>query len=61
MPIDAVEIGNGLSVSAPPPITFADEMKALDGDINQLRRQLAEKLRLQNVQLKRMLERQSRR
>ncbi|MFK0276228.1 hypothetical protein ACIQUG_21310 [Ensifer sp. NPDC090286] len=40
-----------------PPVTFADEVSALDEDIKQLRRQLADKLSLQNAQLKKMLER----
>ncbi|WP_210187502.1 hypothetical protein [Ensifer sp. YR511] len=40
-----------------PVITFLDDVAALDGDIKQLRRQLAEKLLLQNAQLRRLLER----
>jgi hypothetical protein len=36
-------------------MTFVNEMATLDEDIRQLRRQLAEKLRLQNTQLKKML------
>ncbi|MGO7331653.1 hypothetical protein AB9E14_36935, partial [Rhizobium leguminosarum] len=41
---------------SPHEIFFASVM-SLDEDINQLRKQLAEKLHWQNVQLKRMLER----
>ncbi|MGF6178377.1 hypothetical protein [Ensifer sp. 4252] len=40
-----------------PPLTFSEEVLALDEDIRQLRRQLAEKLSSQNAQLKKMLER----
>lgn len=39
------------------PMTFSEEVLALDEDIRQLRRQLTEKLFLQNAQLKKMLER----
>ncbi|MBD9649925.1 hypothetical protein IB267_16330 [Ensifer sp. ENS09] len=50
----AYEVGN----SKPRvPIAFADEVTALDEDIRQLRRQLGQKLALQNAQLKKMLER----
>ncbi len=51
-----VEYGSGAPVPAPQ-MTFSEEVLALDGDIRQLRRQLAEKLSLQNAQLKKMLER----
>lgn len=54
---DAVEYGDGDSSAPQPPMTFVDEMTALDEDIRQLRRRLAEKLLLQNIQLKKMLER----
>lgn len=54
---DAVEYGDGDSSAPQPPMTFVDEMTALDEDIRQLRRRLAEKLLLQNMQLKKMLER----
>jgi hypothetical protein len=37
--------------------TFFDEVAGLDEEIKQLRIQLAQKLHLQNVQLKKMLER----
>ncbi|AVC46711.1 hypothetical protein RLV_0531 (plasmid) [Rhizobium leguminosarum bv. viciae] len=37
--------------------SFFASVMSLDEDIKQLRKQLAEKLHLQNVQLKRMLER----
>lgn len=40
-----------------PPVRFVDEVALLDEEINQLRRQLAAKLSLQNAQLRRMLER----
>ena len=36
---------------------FFDEVALLDAEIKMLRNQLAQKLRLQNVQLKKMLER----
>jgi hypothetical protein len=54
---DAVEYGGGRSSVAQPPMTFFDELAGLDAEIRQLRRQLAEKLLLQNAQLKQMLER----
>lgn len=54
---DAVEYGVGSSSVAQPPMTFFDEVAGLDAEITQLRRQLAEKLLLQNAQLKQMLER----
>ncbi|MBD9641372.1 hypothetical protein IB277_34300 [Ensifer sp. ENS07] len=49
------EYGDGSSGAPQPPMTFVNEMATLDEDIRQLRRQLAEKLRLQNTQLKKML------
>ncbi|MCY1745084.1 hypothetical protein [Ensifer sp. SL37] len=52
---EVVEYGDRRSGAPQPPTTFVDEMKALDEDIRQLRRRLAEKLRLQNTQLKQML------
>ncbi|MBD9561083.1 hypothetical protein [Ensifer sp. ENS03] len=52
---EVVEYGDGSSGAPQPPMTFVDEMIALDEDIRQLRRRLAEKLRLQNTQLKQML------
>jgi len=54
---DAVEYGVESSIVAQPPMTFFDEVAGLDAEIRQLRRQLAEKLLLQNAQLKQMLER----
>lgn len=51
-----VEYGSGTPAPAPQ-TTFCEEVLALDEDIRQLRRQLAEKLSLQNAQLKKMLER----
>ena len=45
------------TAQSPPPPTFFDEVASLDEEIRQLRRQLAHKLHLQNVQLKKMLER----
>ena len=45
------------TAQSPPPPTFFDEVVSLDEEIRQLRRQLAHKLHLQNVQLKKMLER----
>lgn len=54
---DAIEYGDKGSGAAQPPMTFADEVAALDDEIRCLRRQLAEKLLLQNTQLKKMLER----
>ncbi|KSV66651.1 hypothetical protein N182_35125 [Sinorhizobium sp. GL2] len=47
--------GDGSSGAPQPLMTFVNEMTTLDEDIRQLRRQLAEKLRLQNTQLKKML------
>ena len=52
---EVVEYGDRRSGAPQPPTTFVDEMKALDEDMRQLRRRLAEKLRLQNTQLKQML------
>lgn len=49
------EYGDGSSGAPQPPMTFVNEMATLEEDIRQLRRQLAEKLRLQNAQLKTML------
>lgn len=43
--------------SPSPPPTFLDEVGSLDDEVRQLRRQLAHKLHLQNIQLKKMLER----
>ncbi|MBD9626320.1 hypothetical protein IB279_25560 [Ensifer sp. ENS06] len=54
---DVVEYEGGGSGVPPPPMTFFDEMTALDEEIRQLRYRLAEKLLLQNTQLKKMLER----
>ncbi|RDL48083.1 hypothetical protein BLJAPNOD_05310 [Ensifer sp. M14] len=45
------------SAVQPPPMTFLKEVTALDQEIMQLRHQLAAKLRLQNRQLKKMLDR----
>lgn len=45
------------SAAQSPPATFFEEVTALDDEIMQLRRQLAVKLRLQNAQLTKMLER----
>lgn len=52
----AVEYGEENS-SMQPPLTFGDEVAALEEDVKQLRRRLAEKLRVQNTQLKKLLER----
>jgi hypothetical protein len=52
---EVVEYGDRSSGAPQPPMTFVDEMTALDEDVRQLRRRLAEKLRLQNTQLKKML------
>ncbi|MDT4808653.1 hypothetical protein FQZ97_415190 [compost metagenome] len=52
---EVVEYGERSSGAPQPPMTFVDEMTALDEDIRQLRRRLAEKLRLQNTQLKQIL------
>lgn len=49
---EVVEYGDRSSGAPQPPMTFVDEMTALDEDVRQLRRRLAEKLRLQNTQLK---------
>lgn len=55
----AAGVAYGTANSKPrvPPIASADEVAALDEDIRHLRRQLAQKLSLQNAQLKKMLER----
>ena len=55
-----VPFGGENSAVQPPPMTFLEEVTALDEEIMQLRRQLAAKLRLQNTQLKKMLEPHSR-
>lgn len=52
-----VEYGSGNAHVPAPQMTFSEEVLALDEDIRQLRRQLAEKLTSQNAQLKKMLER----
>ncbi|MBD9641752.1 hypothetical protein IB277_36300 [Ensifer sp. ENS07] len=54
---DVVEYGDAGSVVPRPPIAFDEEMRALDVEVGQLRRRLAEKLLLQNTQLKKMLKR----
>lgn len=54
---DVVEYRGGSSGARPAPITFIDEVTALDAEIEHLRRELAAKLLLQNAQLKTMLER----
>lgn len=54
---DAIKHGNVGSGVQQPPISFFEEIVALDEDIRQLRCQLAEKLLLQNTQLKKMLKR----
>jgi TolA-binding protein len=38
-------------------LTFSDEVQSLDGEIRQLREQLARRLQQQNAQLTKMLER----
>ncbi|KQZ47482.1 hypothetical protein ASD63_32095 [Ensifer sp. Root558] len=55
----AAGVAHGAANSEPrgAPIVFIDEVVALDEDITQLRRQLAQKLSLQNAQLKKLLER----
>lgn len=52
----AIEYGEGNS-RVQPQMLFHDEVVALDEEVKQLRRRLAEKLLLQNAQLKKMLER----
>lgn len=52
-----VEYGAANSDVHVPQSAFFDEATALDGDIKQLRRDLAEKLSLQNAQLRKLLER----
>ncbi|MCY1238591.1 hypothetical protein D9M72_513360 [compost metagenome] len=52
-----VEYGDGNHNLPLPPMTFSDEVSTLDKEIRQLRRQLAEKLSLQNAQLKKLSER----
>lgn len=52
-----VPFGGENSAVQPPPMTFLEEVTALDQEIMQLRRQLSVKLRLQNTQLKKMLDR----
>lgn len=49
--------GAGVAKSSPAVPSISYETTSLDGDIRELRRQLATKLRLQNAQLRRMLER----
>lgn len=56
-PAARVEYGTANSQVPAPPMTVSEEVLALDEDIRQLRRQLTEKLSLQNAQLKKMLER----
>ena len=57
---DPVEYDDGSSAVAQPPMTFMDEVAGLNGEILQMRRELAAKLLLQNTQLKKMLERYDR-
>jgi hypothetical protein len=52
-----VEYGSPSMHAPKRPISIEDDVSALDKDIRMLRRQLAEKLELQNAQLKKMLER----
>ncbi|WP_156134107.1 hypothetical protein [Ensifer sp. ZNC0028] len=52
-----VEYGAANSDVHVPQSAFFDEATALDGDIKQLRQDLAEKLSLQNAQLRKLLER----
>lgn len=54
--VDVVEYGMA-DPNAQPPLTLCAEIAALDDEIHQLRRQLSEKLRLQNKQLTKLLER----
>ncbi|MFK0278431.1 hypothetical protein ACIQUG_32505 [Ensifer sp. NPDC090286] len=56
-PAARAEYGTANAHVPAPPMTFSEEVLALDEDIRQLRRQLTEKLSLQNAQLKKMLER----
>jgi hypothetical protein len=56
-PATRAEYGTANAHVPAPQITFSEEVLALDEDIRQLRRQLAEKLSSQNAQLKKMLER----
>lgn len=53
-PVEAVKLG---ASSGPPAISSFEHAMVLDDEIKQLRRQLAEKLRLQNADLKKMLAR----
>ncbi|KQW72353.1 hypothetical protein [Ensifer sp. Root127] len=55
--VDADKREEDESFDVRPPLTFSDEVAALDEEVRQLRGQLAEKLRLQNNQLKALLER----
>lgn len=52
-----VPFGGENSAATPAPMTFLEEVAALDQEIMQLRRQLAAKLRSQNTHLKKMLDR----
>lgn len=52
-----VEYGSPSLRAPKQPISLADDVAALDEEIRMLRRQLSEKLVLQNAQLKKMLER----
>ncbi|MGF6175456.1 hypothetical protein [Ensifer sp. 4252] len=52
-----VEFASANSAAQRPPMTFLEEVAALDAEVMQLRRQLTAKLRLQNTQLRKMLDR----
>lgn len=53
VPIDGVDAGSSVAQ----PRTFKEEVADLDDEVRMLRRQLAEKLRMQNEQLKKLLKR----
>ncbi|NTG75555.1 hypothetical protein G6M02_19695 [Agrobacterium rhizogenes] len=57
-PASTVTTHQDQSAQSPSPLkTFLDDAVSLDEEIKQLRSQLAQKLLLQNIQLKKMLQR----
>ncbi len=54
--VDAIEPKEAQVAVRPPP-TLSEQVAALDEEVRQLRRQLSEKLRMQNEQLERLLKR----
>jgi len=54
--VDAIEPKEAAVAVRPPP-SLSEQVAALDEEVRQLRRQLSEKLRLQNEQLERLLKR----